>query len=219
MLLQGNPEPTCHPFQRLVSLPLPNPDILERPARVPGTVPQEQGSAPPGPAALPASPALSPDIPALHLLAVCAEVGSLQFVTVCLHGRPLRKRLPMGSEPFLLHPQQSHCKCCCVGCVPVCIPFLQGVQQQEQLAKMAADSQAAETVSGGKAPCATFPAAKACLVNVFGCLDPALESSMERPSLLLQGSSSKAVDSEATASGDGVKVSSIVSVSACACPR
>ena len=75
---------------------------------------------------------------------------------------------------------------------------------------MASPSQAAKKVSGERALCAAFPAAAACLVNVFDCPDPAPNSSLERPSLLLQGSSSKAVDSEATASGDGVKVSSII---------
>ena len=85
VLLQGKLEPTSHSFRQLVSLPLPDPDILQSPARVQGAVPQERSSASPGPAALPASQAQCPDITALSLLADCAEVGSLQPVLLCLH--------------------------------------------------------------------------------------------------------------------------------------
>ena len=52
-------------------------------------------------------------------------------------------------------------------------------------------------------------------MHVFDFLNPALSSSLEISSFLLQGSSAMADDSGATqpASGNGVKVSSIVSLS------
>ena len=170
MLPQGKLEPTCHDFRRLVSLPLPNPDTLERPPGVQGAVPREQGSASPGPAALPVSQAQRPGITALDLLAHCAEVGPLQPVTMSLHVLPPEKGLlPTGRAPFLLHPQQSHWECCSVVCVPVCAPFLQGVQQQEQPAMMAANPRAADLVSGGKVTLCSLPGSR-CISGQFLCL-------------------------------------------------
>ena len=117
VLLQGAPEPTCHSFRQLVSLPLPNPDILERSAGVQGALPREQGSGSPGPAALPVSQAQSPGIPALDLLAHCAEVGSLQPVTMMPMGRgPSRRILSRATAIAIV---LDVCQCvphCCRAC-------------------------------------------------------------------------------------------------------
>ena len=149
VLLQGKLEPTSHSFRQLVSLPLPDPDILQSPARVQGAVPQERSSASPGPAALPASQAQCPDITALSLLADCAEVGSLQPVLLCLHACPCRRGCRPEAGPCCRTLSRATANAAVLDVCQCVSQSLQGMQQQEQPALMAASSQAAETVSGG----------------------------------------------------------------------